>query len=276
MFSLKDDNTKTILDIIYNDYPILKIFVFMFIFGFLCIFINSKILRLKLRAIKLKFPILILLNLILIGSYIVALRGPFKHVAINVQNYSFSEFSVLNDTMLNPIMAFSWAFKQYRQEESFKAISSLKAQELKNKLFDDLYTSPKNIQAEKIHPSVFINLMESFGLNLADFSNEEHNFLGALKSHFEKDFVFKRFLSAYNGTIPSFANLFFISPYQNISTSKFQKTYLDLTPIAVYKKAGYKVIFVSAGNGSWQNVKNYLSVLGVDEIIDENVLMKMF
>ncbi|MGH2266882.1 LTA synthase family protein [Campylobacter taeniopygiae] len=276
MFSLKDDNTKTILDIIYNDYPILKIFVFMFIFGFLCIFINLKILRLKLRTIKLKFPILILLNLILIGSYIVALRGPFKHVAINVQNYSFSEFSVLNDTMLNPIMAFSWAFKQYRQEESFKAISSLKAQELKNKLFDNLYTSPKNIQAEKIHPSVFINLMESFGLNLADFSNEEHNFLGALKPHFEKDFVFKRFLSAYNGTIPSFANLFFISPYQNISTSKFQKTYLDLTPIAVYKKAGYKVIFVSAGNGSWQNVKNYLSVLGVDEIIDENVLMKEY
>ncbi|TKX33126.1 LTA synthase family protein [Campylobacter aviculae] len=276
IFGLKDDNAQAILNIIYNDYPILKILILMFVFGIFCVFINLKILGLKLKPINLKFSMLILLNFILIGIYILALRGPFRHVAINVQNYSFSQLSVLNDTMLNPIMAFSWAFKQYRQEESFKTISSLKAQELKNKLFDDLHTSPKNIQAEKIHPSVFVNLMESFGLNLADFSNEEHNFLGALQPHFEKDFVFKRFLSAYNGTIPSFANLFFLSPFQYISTSKFQKTYLDLTPIAVYKKAGYRVIFVSAGNGSWQNVKNYLGVLGVDEIIDENVLMKEY
>ena len=30
---------------------------------------------------------------------------------------------------------------------------------------------------------------------------------------------------------------------------------MDLTPIAVYKKAGYKVIFVSAGNGSGKILK---------------------
>ncbi len=36
------------------------------------------------------------------------------------------------------------------------------------------------------------------------------------------------------------------------------------------------MIFVSAGNGSWQNIKNYLSILGVDEIIDENILMKEY
>lgn len=139
-----------------------------------------------------------------------------------------------------------------------------------------MHQSPINLKAEKIHPSVFVNLMEGFGLNLADFANKEHDFLGALDEHFKQDFLFKRFLSSSGGTIPSFANLFFVSPLSNISTSKFQKTYLDLTPIAVYKKAGYKVIFVSAGNGSWQNIKNYLSILGVDEIIDENTLMKEY
>lgn len=276
MFTLKDDNTKTILSIIYHDYPILKILALMLIFGVFVFFLNLKILNLKLKPVNLRLFPLIALNLILIIVYVIALRGPFKHVAINVQNYSFSEYSVVNDTMLNPIMAFSWALKQYKEEAALKVIIPLKAQELKEKLFDYLHQSPINLKAEKNHPSVFVNLMESFGLNLADFTNTEHNFLGSLDKHFKQDFLFKRFLSSSNGTIPSFANLFFVSPFSNISTSKFQKTYLDLTPIAVYKKAGYKVIFVSAGNGSWQNIKNYLSILGVDEIIDENILMKEY
>ncbi|EAH8541870.1 LTA synthase family protein [Campylobacter coli] len=274
MFTLKDDNTREILSIIYQDYPILKILALMLIFGIFCIFLNLKILNLKLKTINLSFFNVVILNLILIFVYVIALRGPFKHVALNVQNYSFSKFNVVNDTMLNPIMAFFWALKQYREEADLKVVTPLKAQELKNKLFDYLHQSPRNLKAEKNRPSVFINLMESFGFNLADFTNREHNFLGRLDRHFKEDFLFKRFLSSTNGTIPSFANLFFISPFSNISTSKFQKTYLDLTPIAVYKKAGYKVIFISAGNGSWQNIKNYLNVLGVDEIIDENDLLQ--
>ncbi|HEB9340442.1 TPA: sulfatase-like hydrolase/transferase [Campylobacter coli] len=274
MFTLKDDNTREILSIIYQDYPILKILALMLIFGIFCIFLNLKILNLKLKTINLSFFNVVILNLILIFVYVIALRGPFKHVALNVQNYSFSKFNVVNDTMLNPIMAFFWALKQYREEADLKVVTPLKAQELKNKLFDYLHQSPRNLKAEKNRPSVFINLMESFGFNLADFTNREHNFLGRLDRHFKEDFLFKRFLSSTNGTIPSFANLFFISPFSNISTSKFQKTYLDLTPIAVYKKVGYKVIFISAGNGSWQNIKNYLNVLGVDEIIDENDLLQ--
>lgn len=44
----------------------------------------------------------------------------------------------------------------------------------------------------------------------------------------------------------------------------------------IYKKAGYKVIFIYAGNGSWQNIKNYLNILDIDEIIDENDLIKEY
>lgn len=81
-----------------------------------------KILNLKLKPVNLRLFPLIALNLILIIVYVVALRGPFKHVAINVQNYSFSEYSVVNDTMLNPIMAFSWALKQYKDIKICKKV----------------------------------------------------------------------------------------------------------------------------------------------------------
>ncbi|EIE2827055.1 LTA synthase family protein, partial [Campylobacter jejuni] len=42
MFTLKDDNTKTILSIIYHDYPILKILALMLIFGVFVFFLNLK------------------------------------------------------------------------------------------------------------------------------------------------------------------------------------------------------------------------------------------
>lgn len=193
-----------------------------------------------------------------------------------MQNYSFSEFKVINDVMLNPLMAFSWAYKQYKEEEKINFITKIQAKNLQNELFSYWSKSPKNEYAKNFRPSIFVNFMESFGWNLADFIDERHNYLGALNKHFKQDFVFQRFLSSTNGTIPSFANLFFLSPFAYISTSKFQKVYLKYTPIELYKKQGYKIIFVSAGNGAWQNIRNYLNTLGIDEIIDENTLMKEF
>lgn len=80
MFTLKDDNAKTILSIIYHDYPILKILALMLIFGVFVFFLNLKILNLKLKPVNLRLFPLIALNLILIIVYVIALRGPFKHV----------------------------------------------------------------------------------------------------------------------------------------------------------------------------------------------------
>lgn len=119
---------------------------------------------------------LIFSNLLLILIYVLALRGPFKHVAINVQNYSFSQFEVLNDIMLNPLIAFAWAHKQFKEENKFSFIDTNKAKILEEELFPLFKTSAKNEIAKNAKPSVYINLMESFGLNLLEFSDKKHNF----------------------------------------------------------------------------------------------------
>lgn len=276
IFSAKDDNIQALFKIILNDYPVFTILILALFCSLICIYINIKILKLKFKKYRLKPLMLIFSNLLLILIYVLALRGPFKHVAINVQNYSFSQFEVLNDIMLNPLMAFAWAHKQFKEENKFSFIDTNKAKILEEELFPLFKTSTKNEIAKNAKASVYINLMESFGLNLLEFSDKKHNFLGALDKHFKEDFVFTRFLSSANGTINSFAHLFFLSPFGNISTSSFQKQHLDFTPMQIYKKAGYKVIFIYAGNGSWQNIKNYLNILDIDEIIDENDLIKEY
>lgn len=148
-------------------------------------------------------------------------------------------------------------FKKYQNQKRIDQISFINPNEakiLENKLFPLFYTSVKNEVAKRLKLNVYINLMESFMLNLLEFSNEKYNFLGKLEKHFKKDFVFKRFLSQTQYTMPSFANLFFLSPFESISRGNFQNNYLKFTPMEIYKKAGYKIYFITGSNGSWHNL----------------------
>ena len=272
IFKLKDDDTTTLLKIIWTDYPVLLLLFLALIFSAFCVFLNHKILNLKINF-KPNLSVAVFLNLALILVYIISLRGPYKHISMRNYNYKFSSTKAINELSINPLIAFSWAFKQYKNDESLSVISDEEGQELENKLFTLYKTSPKNEMAKKLKPSVVINLMESFGSALDDYGVD---LLGALKEHFEEDFVFKRFLSYGNFTMPSFSQLFFLSPKLNLSQSKYQNLRLKDTPIEIYKKAGYKVIFVYAGNEAWENIGNFLRTQGVDEIIDEITLMKEY
>ncbi|HFZ5135842.1 TPA: LTA synthase family protein [Campylobacter jejuni] len=276
IFGLENDNTQGILNIIMQDYPVFKILAIVFFVLLLSIFINIKILNLKLKTIKLNKMQLLSLMVLLLIVYTIALRGPFRRVIMNNNNYAISEIPVINHIAVNPLMAMKWAFENYKNQQDIShldIISEQKYETLKHELFDFNRVSVENKSAQEIKPSVALILMESFGLNLGSFANSEHNFLGALKKHFDQDFVFTRFLSSSNNTIPSFSNLFFISPIAELSMSKYQNIKLDLTPLQIYKKAGYKIYFVTSGNGAWKNLANYLYGQGVDKIIDENTLI---
>lgn len=50
MFTLKDDNAKTILSIIYHDYPILKILALMLIFGVFVVFFKFENIKFKAKT----------------------------------------------------------------------------------------------------------------------------------------------------------------------------------------------------------------------------------
>lgn len=273
IFGLKDDNTRAILSIILSDYPIIKVlFIAIFFSGF-CFWLNTKILNLNLKDIRINTIFFILLNVLLVYAYIVALRGHFTYNALRASSYEFSIIKAFNEISTNPLMAFSWAYKEYKNQREFENVDINQLKHLEETLFPMFDTTLTNKHHAKNH--IYLNIMESFGLNLLDFSNEKHNFLGNLEKHFKQDYVFKRFLSGANNTIESFNRLVFLSPY-TISNGKYQKEILSYTPLQIYKNAGYKIIFVYSGNSSWYNLGNYFINQGVDEIIDENTLMQDF
>ena len=104
----------------------------------------------------------------------------------------------------------------------------------------------------------------------------ENDLLGALRPAFESDFVFTRFLAETTATINSLVNMLGQSNVPTISHSSAQKVHVAAAAARPYKEAGYKTIFITATNGMWRNVVNYLPAQGFDQILDENAILKAF
>ncbi|TNB59997.1 LTA synthase family protein, partial [Campylobacter helveticus] len=269
IFSVLNENLGTIFSIIYKDYPLFSGIFALILISIFCFLLNNRILKSPFKPLKLKPISFIFVNLLLIGIYIIALRGVNHHVFMNERNYRFANLEVINDTALNPIMAFSWARKASKELQELPYISEEEGLALQKELFSLFATTPYNPQNK---PHIFVNLMESFANNALEFHSLELNLLGELEKHFKEDFVFERFLSAANGTAPSLFYLYFNSPII-LTKSKYLKTNLTQNPTEPFTKQGYEVIFLTSGNRSWFGLGTFLEGQKI-KVIDSISLLK--
>lgn len=123
IFSVQNEEFGTIFKIIYADYPIIFALLALVLAVGVCVFINYKVLKISLKPLRLNVFIVIFLNFILIGIYVLALRGPYHQILMNERNYRFANLEVINDIALNPIMAFSWARKASKELQKLPYIS---------------------------------------------------------------------------------------------------------------------------------------------------------
>ncbi len=278
LFGLLEDDTKNVLINIWQDYPLFKAALLS---AGLTI-VASKAFGWKIKSIPQKknwprpqFVSFFLTNIL---AVFVLARGSVGVFPLDRPNAQVSQIVVLNQLTPNAFMALSWAFEDKSKDYKFEKVKSSEAGELLHEAgLKSLYgQTPANGYISRNPPHVVLAFMESFGSNMLVFDDEKKNdLLGAFRPHFQRDFVFKRFVSYGNGTAPSLAQIFFNSPVHNISQSSARKIKLD-TPFWTYKAAGYKTVFVSSGNLMWRNLVNYLPRQGVDEVYDQNALMAHF
>ncbi|WP_185908821.1 LTA synthase family protein, partial [Campylobacter troglodytis] len=304
IFGLKDDDTEAILKIMWQDYPVTVILLASFIFAYLCFRLGKKILnanffaQIELNLNKIyenssknsrlmktsTIATVVLANLMLFVLVFIGARGSVGTFPLREDEHHISTNVLINHIATNPIIAFAWACQHYKAQEGFAPINETQLQALQEELFPIFRTNaPKQIHAK---PNVVVVLMESFGTNLLLLDDEEDfDLLMSFRPHFEagkikqkgqKDFTFVNFLSAQNGTAPSFASLFFLSPSANLSLSSVKNKLLPLTPFEPYEKAGYELVFITSGNRAWQNLGDYMNTLGVNDVYDSNFLTRHY
>ncbi|EAH6864365.1 LTA synthase family protein, partial [Campylobacter upsaliensis] len=269
IFSVLNENLGTIFSIIYKDYPLFSGIFALILISIFCFLLNNRILKSPFKPLKLKPISFIFVNLLLIGIYIIALRGVNHHVFMNERNYRFANLEVINDTALNPLIAFVWAKKAKDSLLKLPYISEEEGLALQKELFSLSAITPYNSQNK---PHIFLNLMESFANNALEFHSLELNLLGELERHFKEDFVFERFLSSGNWTAPSFFYLYFNSPII-LTKSKYFKTNLTQNPTEPFTRQGYEVIFLTSGNRTWYEFGVFLEKQDI-EVIDAISLLK--
>ncbi|QDX28692.1 LTA synthase family protein [Dickeya poaceiphila] len=278
-FGLIDDGPSAVLATIWQDYPVVVSLLLVLLFAGLAGWLSRHTL-LSVRQPRLlsrqTFIVYLFISLLLFFAMI---RGSLSTFPLRRNDSQISSVTILNKLTPNGLMASAWALGDRDEDISFKPVTRTAGDQLRAQT--GLTTlegrTPVNPWLAAHHPNVVMALMESMGSNMLVYDHlPDNDMLGALRPHFASDFVFRRFVSEGNGTAPSFAALFFQSPIQNLSHSSAQYKKLDDTPYATYKKAGYKVIFITSGSRMWRNLGNYLPRLGVDEIYDQSSLMERY
>ena len=283
-----------IFQIIWQDYPVVSILIIIFLYTFLSYIISKKILNLNLaknltqtshKTNIAKAFWIILLNFILVVIVFIGARGSINpYSALLEKHHHISSNPLINHITANPISALIWAYSHYREQALYAPINLNELKTLENELFPVFrHNDQTNIVQS---PNVVVVLMESFGTNML-LLDDVKNFdtLASFRPHFEagkhktkgqNDFTFMNFLSGGNGTAQSFVSLFFISPFQNITFDTVQRTKIALTPFEIYKKAGYEVIVITPAQRSWQNLGDYVLMLGVDAVYDSAFLKEYY
>ncbi len=276
IFGLAEDDTAAVLANIWQDYPVIRGLLAALASGWLFHLLSSKkpLTQVWSRTAAISY------GLIFFSLFAVASRGSVDTFPLRRSNAQVSDLNILNKLTPNGLIAISWANKDKRKDARFDEVELAEVEQLNMALFGNKalqQTSAINPYLETQSPHVILALMESMGSNILELDNPQTNdLLGELRPHFESDFLYKRFVSAGNGTAPSLASILFNSPVASISHSSAQKTPLIGNIFRPYKEAGYKTIFISPGNMMWRNLVNYLPLQGVDAVYDQNVLMNEY
>ncbi|MGR5211886.1 LTA synthase family protein [Vibrio rotiferianus] len=282
VFGLFDDDTAAVLSSVWVDYPILISLLFSLGIAYLSYKYASYGVK---CSEKWKWPrhhagLITVSVVVVIFCYVAGARGSLGSLPLKRYHASVSQHKILNVLSPNAFMALDWARSDYTEQFNFKPVpEALVKQQMIKVLGKDnpQYQTPQNDYLAENPPHVVMALMEGMGNNvLIEDDPHKNDLLGALRPHFEQDYVYKRFLAGTSATIDSIVMMLFHSNVATLSHSMAQKTSLPSSAVMPYKAAGYDVVFIYGGNSMWRNLANYLPKQGFDRVFDENSIIEAF
>lgn len=282
IFGLADDDTKAVLVNAWADYPIFLSFISSVIVAFFsAIIVRIAVKKMQQWEWKPQHKgITSVSAFVMILTIFFFARGTLGSHPLKRYHAQVSDYKVLNSITPNGLIALEWANSDYKKQNKFHSVSKADLEAQFTKVVGNStgqFTTPYNAYLAENKPHVVMALMEGMGTNvLVEDNYPENDLLGALRPAFESDFVFKRFLAETTATINTLVNMLGQSNVPTISHSSAQKVEVAAAAARPYKAAGYKTIFITATNGMWRNVANYLPSQGFDEILDENAILKVF
>jgi phosphoglycerol transferase MdoB-like AlkP superfamily enzyme len=275
IFGVVNDGTRAVMTAVLRDYPSLRIILAAIASTALFGWITHGFWQVCKDWAPPTGVVMILLGVLLtIGftfAYIIGMRGTLRRTPLRQRDRMVSSLPLLNKAVPNGLMALGWAITNYRDTPNYLPVPASEGKDLATAAIGSDCLSektPENIWLAKNPPHVVALIMEAFGSNMLEFDRpDETDLLGSFRPHLEEDFVFKRFLSEDNFTMPALARQFFFCPDESISRGKFKSIKLGGTPFDTFNQNGYDTVFLYPGHGSWHDLRQYLSLHDVGRTI---------
>ena len=291
IFAFFNDDTAGILDVIWSSYPIIKIFIGIFVFGYIINYISSKIIYYEFNfAINKKLKVAFIF--IFLFSFFGMMRGSFGMYPLGSRDMIVSDHSFINTIATNGVLSFKQALKDgasnvfnlntsksahdngFRtEEEAISEYLDVKKNSFNNK--DFLLKTKHNESLEKAKYNVVFITMESMNNNFIDLDSDSMNLLGDLREEMKNLIVFRNFLPKGPRTIHSLDGLI-VNNVQRapLSQTKYSTLTLSTSNIKPFKDKGYHTIFAYGGQLGWRNVKAFYGKQYFDEVQGDIDLMK--
>ena len=296
VFGVFDDDTAALIDVARKNYNLPLIASLSLAYVVLVWFVARAIFRRSEVEPPRSLPRLwnVALFALLIALSLVAGRGSLGTFPISKNIKDVSSDPFINKLHHNGVYALIKAHKLYRQSKSDdydlikmmgyeQNITAAFAIHARGKSVDpsDLLaslrsTTPKNPSLERKAPHVVVVMVESFGLPITAYQSPTFDIMGRLKPHFDRDIVFKNFISGSNGTISSLEPVLLNIAARPDSTpfgqSHFLQTSFIQAAARVYQARGYETSFVYGGDLSWRNIGEFASHQGFDRVVGKTAI----
>ena len=273
------DDQKAVMQTIASDYQPIKngIFVLVIIFVLFKIFKryeNQHRIHNFLNSFDFKFKNIVFKFLALI-LFIGSIRGSYTEYPVRRFYAAVSPDNFVNKTIINPFRALNYAISDYNEinknydtnpfgelpstiKNNFKTINELLKKETSGA-----------IKLKETPEQLFLVVMESYDSWPLMDEFKDLNISNNLRKIRDKGISFDNFLPAANSTMNSLAAIITGVPYSGINISKIGA--LKTFPSSIFeqfKNRGYETNIFFTVFSSWQNLGNFATKQGIDNVFD--------
>lgn len=217
---------------------------------------------------KWKRSLLILLITVL---FICAIRGSFESRPASRKWSAVTPDPFVNNLVINPFRSFVYAIKDYNELQSHgldgeNPYLDPNAEPLKNPLLD--YYQQTGTPLVKSPSQVFLIIMESYDSWPLQQKYASLNLTNELKRLANEGMYLENVLPAASSTMNSLSSILSGIPFSGVNMSRIgpQQPASKLSFFNQMEQLGYTSQFFYGGLLSWQNVGDYVSSQGVDNI----------
>ena len=297
VFGLINDDTKEVLVSLWKDFPVIKISIMLILLCFGAYKLFSGLFKLKIAGrLRLNLLNFIPILLIFLTVYFYGMRGSFSTFPLQIDDSTISKNPFINQLTLNGIYTFECAYEQNKKNQiagdpqEYLRSHNLNLQQLVADFLqidvsevDEhdpirshlcVTTSSNNFLKEN-PPHVVVIQMESMGTIYFDKHSKQINLLGKLEDVLQYCHVFKNFMPASNGTIPTLEYLITQTAVSSVAQSAFYSIFFSTATTRPFLQNNYQTTYVTGAKLGWRNINNYLPAQGFQSVEGRELILSV-